>query len=113
VANAARILDALGDPTRRTIFERVAAEPRSVAELALGFHVSRPAVSQHLKVLKGAGLVTDRQQGTRRIYSADQRGVKALRDYLDQFWDRTLASFQEAAEAEEQAVDALNEEIPE
>ena len=113
MANAARVLDALGDPTRRTIFERVARRPRSVAELARGFHVSRPAVSQHLRVLKEAGLVHDRSEGTRRIYSADQRGVKALRDYLDRFWDRTLASFQKVAEADQAAADLETEEIPE
>jgi DNA-binding transcriptional ArsR family regulator len=114
VANAAaRVLDALGDPTRRTIFERVAARPRPVVELTRGLGVSRPAVSQHLRVLKEAGLVQDRQEGTRRIYSADTRGVKALRDYLDRFWDRTLAAFQEAAEADQAAADRGNQEIPE
>jgi DNA-binding transcriptional ArsR family regulator len=113
MANSARVLDALGDPTRRAIFERVAARPRPVVELTRGLGVSRPAVSQHLRVLKDAGLVQDRQQGTRRIYSADLRGVKALRDYLDRFWDRSLAAFQAAAEADQQAADSSHEEIPE
>ena len=80
--DAATVLDALGDATRRAIFERVAARPRPVVELTEGLGVSRPAVSQHLRVLKNAGLVQDRQQGTRRIYSTDPRGVKVLRNYL-------------------------------
>jgi len=99
--NAATIFEALGDPTRRAIFERVAARPRSVGELADGFHVSRPAVSQHLRVLKDARLVIDRQEGTRRIYSLDLRGVMIMREYLDKFWTRALASFQAVAEADD------------
>ena len=98
MANAARAFDALGDPTRRAIFERVAERPQSVGKLAERFAVSRPAVSQHLKVLKGAGLVTDRQQGTRRIYSVDLHGVMAMRGYLERFWDGALAAFQAAAD---------------
>jgi DNA-binding transcriptional ArsR family regulator len=90
--------DALGDPTRRTIFERLAEGPSAVGELAQGLPVSRPAVSQHLKVLKDAGLVTDRQVGNRRIYQLDPNGVGALRRYLDQFWNRSLAAFKAAAE---------------
>ena len=89
---------ALGDPTRRTIFERVAARPRAVGELASGLPVSRPAVSQHLKVLKDARLVVDRQAGTRRIYEVDPDGLRALRAYLDHFWDQTLAGFKTAVE---------------
>jgi DNA-binding transcriptional ArsR family regulator len=91
-------LTALGDPTRRAIFERLAARPRPVGELAQGLPVSRPAVSQHLKVLKDAGLVIDHQIGTRRIYQLDPDGVGALRAYLDQHWNRALAAFKTAAE---------------
>ena len=91
---------ALSDPTRRGIFEQLAVRPRSVGELAERVPVSRPAVSQHLKVLKEAGLVSDRQEGTRRVYSVDPRGVEAMRHYLDRFWDRALAAFKEAAEEE-------------
>jgi DNA-binding transcriptional ArsR family regulator len=101
MANAARAFDALGDPTRRAIFERVAARPQSVGKLAEHTSVSRPAVSQHHKVLKGAGLVTDRQEGTRRIYSVDLRGVTSMRGYLDEFWDRALAAFQAAADEDD------------
>lgn len=89
---------ALGDDTRRRIFERLARRPSSVGQLAEAFPVSRPAVSQHLKVLKDAGLVVDTAEGTRRIYRVNQRGIEAMRDYLDQFWDRALAAFKEAAE---------------
>ena len=94
-------LAALADPTRRTIFERVAERPRAVGELAGELPVSRPAVSQHLKVLKDAGLVTDRAAGTRRIYTVDQEGLGMLRAYLDQFWSRSLANFKAAAEQED------------
>jgi DNA-binding transcriptional ArsR family regulator len=90
--------DALGDATRREIFERLAARPQAVGELAEQLPVSRPAVSQHLRVLKGAGLVTDHAAGSRRIYRVDPTGVSALRAYLDHFWDQSLASFKEAAE---------------
>lgn len=92
---------ALGDPTRRQIFERLSKRPLAVGELAEGFHVSRPAVSQHLRVLKDAGLVVDRQEGTRRVYTVDPRGVEAMRNYLDRFWDRALAAFKKAAEQEQ------------
>jgi DNA-binding transcriptional ArsR family regulator len=91
-------LTALGDPTRRAIFERLADQPRSVGELASELPVSRPAVSQHLKVLKDAGLVVDRPAGTRRIYQLDPNGVDALRAYLDQFWNKALAAFKAAVE---------------
>ena len=91
-------IEALGDPTRRAIFERLAERPSAVGELARELPVSRPAVSQHLKVLKDAGLVTDRPAGTRRIYQLDPDGVAALRDYLDGFWNRSLAAFKRAAE---------------
>ena len=91
-------LAALSDPTRREIFERLADRPRAVGDLAAELPVSRPAVSQHLKVLKGAGLVVDHADGNRRLYQVDPGGVDALRAYLDQFWNRSLAAFKEAAE---------------
>src|SRR2546423_392083 len=96
----AMALEALGDPTRRAVFERLRDGPRAVGEIARGLPVSRPAVSQHLRVLKGAGLVTDEQRGTRRIYRIEPDGLGELRAYLDRFWDEALASFREAAEEE-------------
>lgn len=93
-------LDALGDETRRTIFERLRAGPQPVAELARGLPVSRPAVSQHLRVLKQAGLVRDRAVGTRRIYELDPDGVGRLRAWVEDFWTDALAAFKQAAEAE-------------
>jgi len=84
---------ALADPTRRKVLERLAAGPRAVGELAEGLPVSRPAVSQHLKVLKEAGLVSDSQDGARRIYAIDPKGLGAMRAWLDQFWDRALEAF--------------------
>jgi DNA-binding transcriptional ArsR family regulator len=95
---AGRALEALGDPTRRAIFEHLAAHSRSVRELADALPVSRPAVSQHLKVLKHSGLVTERAAGTRRIYRVDPAGVAALRDYLDQMWGAALVAFAAAVE---------------
>jgi DNA-binding transcriptional ArsR family regulator len=89
---------ALGDPTRREIFERLAERPQAVGELAAGLPVSRPAVSQHLKVLKEAGLVIDRPAGNRRIYQLNPDGVDALRVQLDRFWTQALAAYKEAAE---------------
>jgi DNA-binding transcriptional ArsR family regulator len=89
---------ALGDPTRRAIFERLAERPRAVGELARDLPVSRPAVSQHLKVLKEAGLVVDRPVGNRRVYQLDPDGVGALRAYLDRFWTPSLAAFKRAVE---------------
>jgi DNA-binding transcriptional ArsR family regulator len=91
-------LTALGDPTRRAIFEQLADRPRAVGELAGRLPVSRPAVSQHLKVLKEAGLVVDQPIGTRRIYRLDPNGVRDLRAYLDHFWDQALAGFKAAVE---------------
>jgi DNA-binding transcriptional ArsR family regulator len=91
-------LDALGDRTRRAIVQRLADRPRSVQELADQLPVSRPAVSQHLKVLKDAGLVAERTAGTRRIYRLNPEGVAALRDQLDTFWNRALDSYAEVAE---------------
>ena len=98
MANGIGGLDALGDPTRRAIFERLADRPSAVGELARELPVSRPAVSQHLKVLKDAGLVIDRPAGARRIYRLDPDGVGALRVYLDQFWSKALAAYKEAVE---------------
>jgi DNA-binding transcriptional ArsR family regulator len=95
------VLDALGDPTRRRILEVVREGPRPVGEIARRVPVSRPAVSQHLRVLKEAGLVRDRQEGTRRLYALDRTGLSALRAYLETFWDTALAAFKEAVEAEE------------
>ena len=95
---------ALGDPTRRAIFERVADRPRAVGELAIELPVTRPAVSQHLKVLKDAGLVISRPDGNRRIYQADPRGVAAMRDQLDRFWTQALATFKEVVEQDTQEV---------
>jgi len=91
---------ALADPTRRRVFEQLARRSLSVGELAARLPVSRPAVSQHLKVLKGAGLVVDEADGTRRVYRVDPRGIEALKTYLDRFWDRALAAFKAAAEKE-------------
>lgn len=89
---------ALGDPTRRAIFERLAHGSQSVGELAHGLPVSRPAVSQHLRVLKDAGLVTDRRAGNRRIYRLNPDGIGELRAYLDRFWTVSLQAFKQAAE---------------
>ena len=89
---------ALSDPTRRQVLERLAERPRAVGEIAEGLPVSRPAVSQHLKVLKEAGLVSDRQDGARRIYAIDPKGLGAMRAWLDQFWDVALAAFKAEAE---------------
>lgn len=90
--------DALGDPTRRAIFELIVERPRAVGELAQGLPVSRPAVSQHLRVLKEAGLVMDHADGTRRIYAVHAAGLAALRRDLDRFWTLALAAFKEAVE---------------
>ncbi len=89
---------ALADPTRRRVFERLKSGPRAVGDIARGLPVSRPAVSQHLAVLKEAGLVADSPVGTRRVYYIDPKGLGTLRAWLDQFWDQALASFQEEVE---------------
>jgi DNA-binding transcriptional ArsR family regulator len=91
-------LAALADPTRREIFERIVDRPRAVGELARELPVSRPAVSQHLKVLKSAGLVVDAADGARRIYRADPQGLEELRAYFDGFWNRALLAFKDVAE---------------
>jgi DNA-binding transcriptional ArsR family regulator len=96
-------LVALADPTRRTVFERLGSGPKPVSEIARGLTVSRPAVSQHLKVLKEAGLVSDRTEGTRRIYTIDPKGLGALRAWLDQFWDEALENFRVEAEASDRS----------
>jgi DNA-binding transcriptional ArsR family regulator len=98
MTNVDRALAAIADPTRRQVFERLASGPRPVGELARGLPVSRPAVSQHLKVLKDAGLVADRAEGTRRVYEIDPHGLGALRAWLDQFWGDALAAFKAEAE---------------
>jgi DNA-binding transcriptional ArsR family regulator len=103
-------LGVLGDPTRRTIFETLAAGPLSVGELAERLPVSRPAVSQHLRALKEAGLVRDRAVGTRRIYHVDPTGVAALRAYLDQIWGEALAAFKDAVESDRDDDDTSTEE---
>ena len=91
---------ALADPTRREVFERLAHGPRAVGDLARGMPVSRPAVSQHLKVLKVAGLVSDRPDGARRVYQIDPQGLGQLRAWLDRFWDEALEAFRAEAERE-------------
>jgi DNA-binding transcriptional ArsR family regulator len=108
MANASAALEAfgaLGDPTRRAIFERLAQKPAAVGELAAGLPVSRPAVSQHLKVLKEAGLVSETPDGARRIYRLDPRGIGAMRDWLDEHWTTALAAF-------EDFVNSLEDEEP-
>ena len=103
MANADRVFSALTDPTRRAVFERLRHGPRAVGEIARGLPVSRPAVSQHLKVLKEAGLVDDRSEGTRRIYQIDPKGLGAMRAWLDQFGDSALNAF--AAEIERASIE--------
>jgi DNA-binding transcriptional ArsR family regulator len=102
MANEERALAALADPTRRIVFERLARGPQAVGELASGLPVSRPAVSQHLAVLKSAGLVVDRADGTRRVYQIDPAGLGPLRAWLDRFWDHALDAFKAEAEREEE-----------
>ena len=94
------MIAALADPTRRAVFERLRAGPRPVGDIARDLPVSRPAVSQHLRVLKDAGLVTERRDGTRRLYRIDPDGLAAIRDYFDDFWNEALAAFKAAAESE-------------
>src|SRR3954447_15857098 len=101
MTNENRVFAALTDPTRRAVFERLRDGPRPVGEIARGLPVTRPAVSQHLKVLKDAGLVADRSEGTKRIYYIDPKGLGAMRAWLDQFWDSALTAF--AAEVERAA----------
>jgi DNA-binding transcriptional ArsR family regulator len=98
-------LAALGDPTRRAIFEHLADHPSAVGDLAQLVPVSRPAVSQHLKVLKDAGLVTEERDGNRRIYRLEPDGIAEMRDYLDRFWDRALSCFKATVEREKGGFD--------
>lgn len=95
-------LTALADPTRRAVFERLRGGPRSVGELAAGLPVTRPAVSQHLRVLREAGLVSERRSGTRRLYRIEPGGLAELRRYVERFWDDALAAFAAAAEREKE-----------
>ena len=97
-----RAFAALADPTRRSVFERIAEQPRSVGALAAGLPVSRPAVSQHLKVLKDAGLVIDEARGASRVYRIDPNGLGPMRRWLDQQWERSLDNFKRLAEQEDQ-----------
>ena len=101
-----RAFDALGDPTRRAVLKRLRGGGRSVGEIADGMEVSRPAVSQHLKILKEARLVTVHSEGTRRVYAVHRRGIESLRKWFDQFWDDALLAFKDAAERE-----AANEKL--
>lgn len=93
MANAQAAFAALSDPTRREVFQRLQSGGRSVGEVARDLPVSRPAVSQHLKVLKEAGLVADRAEGTRRVYYIDPKGLAPIRMWLDQFWDVALQAY--------------------
>lgn len=103
MANQSYRFGALADPTRREIFEKLARKPLAVSEIADGLPVSRPAVSQHLKVLKDAGLVTMHSVGTRNVYQIDFRAIASMRDYLDRFWSKALAAFKDAAEKEKES----------
>ncbi len=98
MTNAANLLGAIGEPTRRAIFERLALRPAAVGELAAELPVTPSAVSQHLKILKMAGLVSDRAVGTRRIYSVDPVAVSVIREYFEGFWTASMAAFRAAAE---------------
>jgi DNA-binding transcriptional ArsR family regulator len=101
----ARVFDAMGDPTRRQVLELLRDGERAVVELAAELPVSRPAVSQHLRVLKGAGLVTERREGTRHLYRVDPEGLAILRTYLERMWDDSLAAFKAAAEQDGEGAD--------
>ncbi len=101
MTNAVALLDAFGEPTRRTIVERLIDRPAAVSELARDLPITRSAVSQHLQILKSVGLVTDRAVGTRRIYSVDPAALAIIRAYFDAFWTRSLAAFRDAAEQSE------------
>lgn len=99
MTNASMLLDAMAEPTRRAILECLAVQPSAVSDIARAMPITRSAVSQHLQVLKRAGLVTDHADGTRRIYQVDPDALEVLRSYFDAFWKRSLASFQEAAQS--------------
>lgn len=98
-------ITALADPTRRSVFERLRRSEKPVGELARELPVSRPAVSQHLRVLKQAGLVRERHEGTRHFYGVNEDGLAELREYFERFWDDALAAFKEAAERDQKGVD--------
>ena len=100
-SQAGRAIEALADPTRRAVFEKLRSGPSAVGRLSEGLHVTRPAVSQHLKVLEGAGLVRARREGARRIYSVEVQGLVELRRYLDRFWGEALETFRSEAESPE------------
>lgn len=102
MTNATALLDAISEPTRRTIVERLVDQPAAVSDLARGLPITRSAVSQHLQVLKSVGLVTVRAVGTRRVYAVDPDALAILRAYFDSFWTRSLTAFREAAEQPEQ-----------
>src|SRR5882762_4302204 len=110
MAQLSHVVTALADPTRREIFERLAKGPQSVGALALDMPISRPAVSQHLRVLKEAGLVSDRAEGTRRVYQVDPAGLGVMRQWLDRFWERSLDAFQAEADQDEKDQDKGKEE---
>lgn len=99
--NYEKAFNALGDPTRRAIFEKLGRGPLSVVHIAKGLPVSRPAVSQHLKVLREAKLISMQQEGTRSMYRIEQEGISAMRDFLDRFWDEALQNFKQLAERTE------------
>jgi DNA-binding transcriptional ArsR family regulator len=101
MTNASALLDALAEPTRRSIVERLVVQPSAVSDIARELPISRSAVSQHLQILKSVGLVTDHAEGTRRIYRVDPDALAIIRSYFDAFWKRSLASFQDAAELSE------------
>jgi DNA-binding transcriptional ArsR family regulator len=101
VANATELLDALAEPTRREIVERLVTLPSSVSDIARDMPITRSAVSQHLQILKAVGLVSDHAEGTRRIYHVDPDALAIIRGYFDAFWRRSLDSFQQAAERPE------------
>ncbi|MBV8564507.1 MAG: winged helix-turn-helix transcriptional regulator [Methylobacteriaceae bacterium] len=102
MADVERAISALADPTRRTVFERLIDGPQSVGALARGLPVSRPAVSQHLQVLKSAGLVADRAEGARRVYRIDPAGLGAIRAWLDRFWTQALDAYQAEIDSKEE-----------
>lgn len=101
MTNATALLDAIGEPTRRAILERLVDRPAAVSDLASDLPITRSAVSQHLQILKSVGLVTDRAVGTRRIYAVDPEALAVIRAYFDAFWTRSLAAFRDAAEQPE------------
>ena len=102
MTNASLMLDAIAEPTRRAIVERLADGPAAASDLARDMPITRSAVSQHLQILKSVGLVTDRAVGTRRVYTVDPDALALIREYFDAFWNRSLAAFQAAAELQQE-----------